>query len=486
MGAIPCYQIRGPFNPKGQILILPRLPAAPPIQPTQQNFVIAPKIAIAAPATVGTNPVISGVKIRTNPIVPGSQIVTNPVAAGTKIGSQIVTNPVAAGAKIGTSSIVAGVAISKNPVVAVTNVGTNSVVPFSQIGAQVLQTPVGTISTVSQSLALDISTRAQKSVVMTTPSLTFANQLQPSVLAPAVSTQIGNSIPVTAPVAVAPTVAASVLRQQFATVTTVSVQMSKNSPPFSIISRTIDTTETSSKLLKPPSLDSQVVKTTTQLSPEQSPSAVCIVTPDGKVKAVSPLDLVSAEQKLETALIESGSKTVSWETPYLDQQTKAGIPVQKVKGISSNRKNNKGESERISAELRVLDPQERNIVELVRQLEAENEDQTSPSPESGADVLSNTRPNKTGVLPVASVSSESTYRSPDLEIPTISFSMITESFEEDQQEVVDDRRNDEDRATRDVLLTTLLTPKTPKSGAYGYGLGLDLEEIFSQTNPQEL
>ena len=475
MGAIPCYQIRGPFNPKGQILILPRLPAAAPIQPTQQNIIIAPKIA---PASVGTNPVISGAKIGTNLIVPGSQTVTNLVAAGAKVG----TNPAASDPNSGTNSVAAG-----------TNIGTSSVVPGAQIDTQrILQVPVGTVSsTVNQPLALNIGTLAQKSVVVTTPSLNFANPRQPNMLTPAVGTQIRNSTPVTVPAAVTPIVATTVLPQQFATVTTANVQINKNSPPFSIISRTIDTTEASGELLKPSSVDSQSIKSTTRLSPEQSPSAVCIVTPDGKVKAVSPLDLISAEQKLETALNESRRKTVSWETPYLDQQTKAGIQVQTVTRASSNNKGNKGESERISAELRMLDPQERNIVELVRQLEAENEDQTSPGtgdvPKSDADVVANARPSEIGVLSVVSTSSEPSYRSPDLEIPTISFSMITESFEEDEQGGdVDDRRNDDDRKTRDVLLTTLLTPKTPKSGAYGYGLGLDLEEIFSQTNPQEL
>ena len=477
MGAIPCYQIRGPFNPKGQILILPRLPAAAPIQPTQQNIIIAPKIAIAAPASVGTNPIISGAKIGTNPVVPGSQVVADPVAAGVKT----VTNPAATDSNNDTNLVAAG-----------TNIGTSSVVPCSQIDTQrILQVPVGTVSsTENRSLALNIGTLAQKSVV-TRQSLTFANPRQPSMLVPAVGTQIRNSTLVTVPAAAVPTVATTVLPQQFATVTTASVQMNKSSSPFSIISRTTDTTEASAELLKPSSLESQCVKSTARLSPEQSPSAVCIVTPDGKVKAVSPLDLISAEQKLETALNESGRKTVSWEKPYFDQQTKAGIQVQTATRASSNNKGNKGESERISAELRVLDPQERNIVELVRQLEAENEDQTNPGagnvPKSGADVVANTRPSEIGALPVVCTSSEATYRSPDLEIPSISFSMITESFEEDEQGGdVDDMRNDDDRKTRDVLLTTLLTPKTPKSGAYGYGLGLDLEEIFSQTNPQEL
>lgn len=367
MGAIPCYQIRGPFNPKGQVIILPNIKTAP-LQVSQsqsQGIVIAPNTNIGASITIPSNSIL----------VP----------------------------QTGIKNVV--------PIVAKTNVSTT------------------TPDTAKDALNVN------KLVTVNSVMVSAAN--------------------------------ASIVNYQGGSQTT-----SQN-------------TEIKSLETLPQGVEN-VCKNEDAVSP------VCIVTPDGKLKAISPKDLPTSDIN---PLKNSGSS--HWTNNDDEGLSFADTDVAASKDVSQEMKmkiqgelepNDKSDKEQLSAEFRKLDPQERNIVELVGQLEAENETRSMGVRSSLGDESAHLeRPNELTVTkPSSEDATSSTYRSPELEIPSISLSLMDDEYDGKDDDNDEDVNKFDDKSTRDVLLTTLLTPRTPKSGAYGYGLGLDLEELFNQTNPQEL
>lgn len=378
MGAIPCYQIRGPFNPKGQVILLPNVKPAPIANQNPAGMVIAPNLNLTVPVTI-----------------PATSLLTVP------------------------------------------QTGIKTVVPIAAKPA-VPSTSVKCTNATTKSLEM----AAANTVLVNAANTSFENYQ-------------GSS---------QPTTVKSVLNSG----------LSEN------------------KLVSSKAMSPQGGTDATR-STNEAPSSVCVVTPDGKLKAVSPKDLLSTNGSPLNEVISNRSTFghENWSLAVSNSQnTKEEVKNDLMKKEKKEEETSRDEddSERLNAELRKLDPHERNIVELVRQLEAESENRNVEI-NSGDEKEKLHRPKNLPVTTAAATSiqstldvTSSTYRSPDLEIPSISFSSIADDCGGGGEE---DCRF-ELKAARDVLLTTLLTPKTPKSGAYGYGIGLDLEELFNQTNPQEL
>eukprot|EP00794_Sanderia_malayensis_P014079 gene14079-15548_t len=246
IGSIPCYQIKGPFNPKGQIVILPRLPvtSVPAVTPSNQ---------LRPPIVFGKNVNIPNV------------VTTNVISSTSSTIKQFIQMPAA------------------NALNATSNNNNNS-----------------------QQVVRIISDKASQ---------------------------------VNAPQMVLP------------------------------------------KIIGPEMISGRKLQ---KISPKQtSTGSVCMVTADGKVKAVSPIELAAQTSQASSSfvtsitnkpltkppskglsnqgVIESISKVVASSSNANSSASKAKSPLQKI------------DQEKLSAELRKLDPQERNIVELVQEMESEHE-----------------------------------------------------------------------------------------------------------------
>ena len=417
MGTIPCYQIKGPFNPKGQVIILPNIKPAPIGNQSQQAVMIAPSVNLGVPITISS----------ANSLLTMSQTSTRNVP--------IVSNSKARSIPLDTSGNAAK------------TVG--SAMPTGIVGSSSGCFVQGQLQTMSNQPMKDVVLSSINNLVKTSELRTVDKSAADSV---------------------------ACFSDQ-----TAKIQMLKETSFSNDNNDNSVTGQAKSSVTENPA----------------SSSAVCVVTPDGKVKAISPNDMLTSCGSPLDSIVAS-----DWST-----QNKGVVPLAGRDPVNSGSEQKTGNVEsketfggklssqefskavQLDAELRKLDPQERNIVEIVRQLETESENrnfEVSGSVNNRNEQLN--RPDSVSISNVcASAPKEgsSTYHSPDLEIPTISFSMISDGYNGSE-------RSDEgaiefdNKKTRDVLLTTLLTPKTPKSGAYGYGLGLDLEELFNQTNPQEL
>ena len=407
MGAIPCYQIKGPLKPnsKGQIFLLPRIQNSVSVNQTQQSLIMAPAVNVGAPIAVGANPLLVANQAAPQKIV---SIAAKPTA-------QVMSSQ-------------------------------NNISQHSRIKPLAPKT-------------------ISSSVTYLTPPFSIVSQPPRQLL----------------PVQTISSVACG---------TSIS-QDSNGRSPSTLLNSSYD--NVSAKSVAP---DHNVEVSTENREVERPLSAICVVTPDGKVKAVTPDTIQSVEENLTSpsSFLKSDNalnsvKEKTGEVIIVENSKSNTSGKETQVGRKSLRKANSQEvAERLSAELRKLDPQERSIVELVRQLEAENESRSiCASVETSYASTGETNTCKPGFLPITSSSPTNVsyqHASPDLEIPSISFSMITDN-DYNENEDANDEKTDK-ASTRDVLLTTLLTPRTPKSGAYGYGLGLDLEELFLQTNPQEL
>lgn len=420
MGAIPCYQIKGPFNPKGQVIILPNVKPAPVVNQNQQGVVIAQNVNLTGPISLPTNPLLTMTQTSTKPIAPKSTV-------------PIIT------------------------------LGQTPAAPKTIRPAGV-DTPVGGKSGFVQGQIQAVNQR-----INTHPLTTIV--------------QGGTNIPVKT--IKLPAVNTSVVDTPFANQTIVS-QVPLKKLVFSEDKDNVLKRETKCE----ESLQRKIPWTRNSTET----SAVCVVTPDGKVKAISPSEMLTSDGSVLDNSVSSDSSAKNnqalplavGDSPISGNEQKI-LDTEHVKTVHGEMSSKDLiEKERLDAELRKLDSHEKSIVEIVRQLETESEVRNmkvSESVDSGNEQIE--RPDS---IPVTTASfsppkaESSTYRSPDLEIPAISFSMIADDYDRGGENSVGFER----KTSRDVLLTTLLTPKTPKSGAYGYGLGLDVEELFIQTNPQEL
>jgi len=423
MGTIPCYQIKGPFNPKGQVLIVPNIKPASLTNQNQRPVAIAPNI-LGGPITIPAIPRISMPQDSTQNVVP---IAVRPAVANIPPTTTNIVTKVVESA--GSSSAIGGVS---EPVICGHPQGiirTNSQLLLT---SSVLSdhTKTAELTSVSDSL---IEARSS-----------FTNQ--------AITTKKSKK---------------SALKEQKSNVLKEGTRTDSSQP------------------------------TVTPLvgDPSSGTSAVCVVTPDGKVKAISPSDMLTASGSplgssapSDWLAKNSGSLPSNVESSLISGSTQKVVDAENGMPVEGDPSKTLTEKVRLDAELRKLDPQEKNIVDIVRQLESENEVRginatTSLTSENEQMV----RPDNIAISANSTAipqGSPTVYRSPDLEIPTISFSMISDVYDESERGDGNAIELD-NKASRDVLLTTLLTPKTPKSGAYGYGLGLDLEELFNQTNPQE-
>ena len=415
MGAIPCYQIKGPFNPKGQVIILPNVKPAPVVNQNQQAVVIAPNVNLAGPITLPTSSLLSITQTSTKNIAPKS---TLPIITSEKAP--------AAAKKIRPAGVDTAAGVESGG--------------FVQ----------GQIQAVNQT----ITTQPLTTIAQGGTNVPAKTSKLPAVNTSVVDTPFGNQTIAKKPVFNEHKDSGS------------KGESNSEKPPQRGISGTGNSAET---------------------------SAVCVVTPDGKVKAISPSEMLTSDGSvLEDVVSSDWSAKNNQALPLAVGDSP--ISGNKQKTMDEHVKTVHGEMssidlierERLDADLRKLDSHEKNIVEIVRQLETESESRNRKASESVNS--GNEQMNRPDSIPVTSASfsppktESSMYRSPDLEIPSISFSMIADGFDEGSENAVEF----ENKTTRDVLLTTLLTPKTPKSGAYGYGLGLDVEELFIQTSPQEL
>ena len=424
MGTIPCYQIKGPFNPKGQVIIVPNIKPTSISNQNQRPVAIAPNI-LGRPITIPAIPQIQMPQDSTQNVLP------------------IAAIPAVANIPPTTATIVTKVVESSG---ASTPIGGVS-------GPAVHGHPQGIIRTNSQ-LLLTSSVVGDHTK---TAKLTSVNdspiEARTSLPKQTVTTE---------------KLSKSILKEQK---NNVLIEGTRNESPQPVGTRVVG-------------------------NPSSSTSAVCVVTPDGKVKAISPSDMLTASGSplgsnapSDWLTKGSGALPSNVETSLTSGTSKKGMDAENGKPVEGDPSKALTEKVRLDAELRKLDPQERNIVDIVRQLETENEVRginATTSLNSKNEQL--VRPDSIAISTDSTTVPQgdpSVYRSPDLEIPTISFSMISDVYDEDERGDGNAIEFD-NKASRDVLLTTLLTPKTPKSGAYGYGLGLDLEELFNQTNPQEL
>ena len=447
MGAIPCYQIKGPFNPKGQVLILPNVKPAPAVNQSQPAMVIAQNVNLGGPITIPANSLL------TMPQTGAKNVV--PIAAKTIVPKTSMPDAAIAGntASVTNAAIVAN---STNAALAANGIKTAAANTSAvKITNDIIESKVQLMpKTISNQSMRNIS---PGSTYNAAKGVTFA-PMNPSV--------------------------ASTVNAAFVNSQVVATQIQNNLPFANPGENRV--------LIAPTTANDKSPQTTIN---ENSPR-VCIVSPGGIVKAVSPKDMI--EHPLKDAVsshwsINSNNQTLPLAVAATSMSQANVVSIESSGRSPKEEANQKSliDNERLSAELRKLDPHERDIVEIVRQLEAENENRNMelivslPSENKRPDSLALTTVAITTVSTTTPTVESSTYRSPDLEIPTISFSVIADDYggNEDDDENMDKYDH---KTARDVLLTTLLTPKTPKSGAYGYGLGLDLEELFNQTNPQEL
>ena len=566
MGAIPCYRIEGPFNPRGPIVILPRIPAtgsqiaAPGIPIAPKTTQVISKLSVCPP-NVGGPKILPKPVIIHEPITPASMSSLVVSSKSNVLSDAQETSASLLQSRTLTSSVIATTAVNKDSSLVTTSViskdtdvlttsltAKDSGIITSPLTANEsgYHEPSSNIDTgpITSSVAKEGKYYGPPSKRDPLSAVSSKEKLKSCLLSKVTAVKKSDRTRVQT------TSIISSLASEGSSVNVSEIAAMSIAPVNSVQTASINTPTASTQLSETVSVSTQTVRERKKkdklISPPISASSIeSFNTGDDEIEQARlsaeirqlnehEKEIVQIVEELETAKerkVRTISETLSEKSDISDavSDSKSDTSVARISQIKNEiDKGRKGTQEFnpeiisdaegrpvLAKSLSVLDdvfddhvtPSYSKLLPTQRQEPPEVKEPPKSNTAGLSFDLTRSMESREAAEALAELSTSAKENESnisegtELNIPDISFSKSSDfsgsdvSFNflqsMDSMNTRTDSSSSDNAMTaggrsRDILLTTLLTPRTPKSGACGYGLGLDLEELLCQSNPQDL